>query len=172
MADETPTAEEQATQAPDPIPWMEEAMRYVNNRFDRRADGSAVGSASGAFTVSGGTLAIDGLASGQYFWLEGSALNDGLHAYPDTQMADESFEGTVVFLAVPRAFSSICAEIAQWNEDNADAVSGPYQSESFGGYSYTMAGTSSNGNETPAAAWQSHFGARLRPYRKLSRDWV
>ena len=162
----------QDAQEPTPVaPAMEEAMRYVDNRFDRRADGSAVGSASGPFSVSGGTLEVGGLADGQWFWVEGSALNDGLWQYPPESMSDEDFDGTVTFLAVPRAFSSLCAEIARWSADNAEAISSPYQSESFGGYSYTMAGASS-GAETPAAAWQSHFGARLRPFRKLSRDWV
>lgn len=150
---------------------LEEAMRYVNNRFDRDSRGRAYGSASGGFSVSGGTLEVDGLKEGQFFWVEGSALNDGLHQYPDSGMRDEEFDGRVVFLVVPNSFADLCSEISAWCEANAQAISGPYQSESFGGYSYTMANASS-GAETPAAAWQAHFGARLRPYRKLSRDWV
>jgi hypothetical protein len=168
MADETT----QTTQATDPTRMLEELMRYVNNRFDRDPDGSYVGAAEGAFSVSSGALSVDGLANGQWFWVEGSALNDGLHRYPDTGMSDESFEGRVVFLRVPRNVVELAAEIQEWCDANSDAIGGPYQSESFGGYSYQKAQGGSQGNETPAAAWQLQFGARLRPFRKLSRDWV
>ena len=150
---------------------LEEVMRYVNNRFDRDPRGVAYGSASGAFEVVDGSLEVDGLLDGQWFWVEGSALNDGLHMYPDTDMRDESFEGTVTFLGVPRSFEDLCSEIAQWQEQHADVLDSPLQSESFGGYSYSKASGGSQGNEAPAAGWQLHFGARLRPYRKLSRDW-
>lgn len=151
---------------------LEEVLRYINNRFDADSRGVPYGSVSGAFEIAGGTLDIDGLADGQYFWVEGSVLNDGLHKYPDTGMRDESFEGTIVFLVVPRAVEGLAADIEEWCEQNSDAIGGPYQSESFGGYSYTMAQGSAEGNETPPAAWQVRYGARLRPWRKLRRDWV
>lgn len=152
---------------------LEEVMRYVNNRFDRDPRGVAYGSASGAFEVVDGTMSVEGLKDGQWFWVEGSTLNDGLHLYPDTDMRDEEFEGTVTFLVVPRSFEDLCAEVAQWVEDNAEAISTPYASESFGGYSYakaTAAQQASQGNAQ--SAWQLQFGARLRPFRKLSRDWL
>lgn len=151
---------------------LEEVLRYVNNRFDRDSSGRLVGRAEGAFEVSDGTLTVDGLAEGQYFWVEGSALNDGLHLYPDTDMADESFEGRVVFLRVPKAVVAMTAEIEEWCAKNAEAIGGPYQSESFGGYSYSKASGGAQGNELAPAAWQSQFGARLRPYRKIARDWI
>lgn len=151
---------------------LEEVLRYVNNRFDRDAKGNSYGSKSGTFDVVGGTLELAGLAAGQHFWVEGSALNDGLHSYPPSDMADETFEGRVVFLRVPRAVVSLADEIAAWCEENASVVDSPLNSESFGGYSYSKASGGSQGNETPAAAWQVHFGARLRPFRKLSRDWL
>ena len=151
---------------------LEEAMRYVNNRFDRDAQGNWVGSRSGAFSIADGSLEIVGVPEGQYYWVEGSALNDGLHRMGDSDMDDEDFEGRVVLLRVPKAFSELCAEIAAWNEANASVLDSPLQSESFGGYSYSKASGGAQGNETPAAGWQLHFGARLRPFRKLSRDWV
>ena len=151
---------------------LEEVLRYINNRFDRDANGDYVGSADGEFSVSDGTLAVDGLLEGQYFWVEGSALNDGLHLYPPSGMSDETFEGRVVFLRVPKAVVDLADEIEAWNQANSSVVDSPLQSESFGGYSYTKAGGGAQGNETPAAAWQLHFGARLRPYRKLARYWV
>lgn len=147
-------------------------MRYINNRFDRDAEGAPYGSKSGRFTVADGVLEVEGLLEGQWFWVEGSVLNDGLHKYPDTYMSDEEFDGKVVFLVVPKAVEAIADEIAEWNDKNADTIDSPLQSESFGGYSYTKASGGSQGNETPYAAWQLQFGARLRPWRKLSREWV
>ena len=153
--------------------FLEEVMRYVNNRFDRDADGSWVGCAEGRFSIRDGSLEIDGLADGQYYWLEGSALNDGLHLNSDDSwMEDEEFTGRAVFLRVPRALQELADEIEAWMSANSDVCDSPLQSESFGGYSYTKASGGAQGNEAPAAAWQVHFGARLRPYRKLSRDWV
>ena len=148
---------------------LEEVLRYINNRFDRDKHGQPYGSASGTFSIQGGTLAVAGLVEGQYFWVEGSRLNDGLHLYPDTEMSDEEFDGTIVFLVVPRPVAELAAEIAEWNEKNAAIIDSPFQSESFGGYSYSKA---SGGAETAPAAWQAQFGARLHPYRKLARYWV
>lgn len=151
---------------------LEEVLRYVNNRFDRDSQGNWVGSKSGALSISEGALEMAGILDGQYYWIEGSALNDGLHLHPADDLVDEEFEGRVVLLRVPRAVASLAEEIAAWCEANAEAIGGPYQSESFGGYSYSKAQGASQGNEVPSAAWQTQFGARLRPYRKLSRDWV
>lgn len=151
---------------------LEEVMRYINNRFDRDSNGDFYGYVDGDFTVEGGTLEIDGLIDGQYFWVEGSVLNDGLHLYPASDMQDETFTGRIVFLVVPNAVAGLAGEIDAWCEANAYAISGPYQSESFGGYSYTRASGGTQGNENASAAWQAQFGARLRPWRKLAREWV
>lgn len=151
---------------------LAEVMRYINNRFDTDGRGDAYGSRVGAFSIEDGALEVDGLLSGQYCWIEGSVLNDGLHLCPMTDLRDEDFEGRIVFLVVPAAVEDLAAEIAAWCEAHADAIGGPYQSESFGGYSYTLAQGGASGNQMPAAAWQSHFASRLRPWRKLSRDWV
>lgn len=151
---------------------LEEVMRYINNRFDEDAHGIPYGSASGSFSIEGGTLEVDGLQEGQWFWVEGSVLNDGLHLYRDTDLRDEQFEGRVVFLRVPDAVVRLADEIEGWCAANAATIGSPLQSESFGGYSYSRAAGGAQGNETPATAWQLQFGAMLRPYRKLAREWV
>lgn len=150
---------------------LEQVLRYINNRFDRDPHGYEYGSVSGAFTIEDGTLEVDKLLDGQYFWIEGSRLNDGLHLYPDTDLRDETFRGRIVFLVIPNAVVDLAAQIGQWNEKNAEVIGSPLKSESFGGYSYTRADASTS-SETPSEAWQMQFGARLRPFRKLSRDWV
>lgn len=150
---------------------LEQVLRYINNRFDRDSRGYPYGSKAGTFTVENGNLEVDGLLEGQYFWIEGSRLNDGLHLYPDTGMQDEEFTGEIVFLVIPNAVVDMATQVEMWCEKNAEVIDSPLKSESFGGYSYTRE-DGNTGSETPPEAWQARFGARLRPFRKLSREWV
>ena len=150
---------------------LEQVLRYINNRFDHDSKGIAYGCKQGEFAIEDGFLKVDGLLDGQYFWVEGSTLNDGLHLYPDWDMQDETFDGRIIFLVIPNAVVDIAAQAEQWCDKNAEVIDSPLKSESFGGYSYTRA-DASTGSETPSEAWQVRFGARLRPFRKLSRDWV
>ena len=136
---------------------LEEVLLHLNNRFERaRVDGD--------FAVEDGRIAVDGLQEGQYFWVEGSVFNDGLHRHPATDMDDEEFCGRVCLLAVPRAVIDLADEIEGWCGANAEALDSPYQSESFGGYSYSKGG---GDGAAGAATWQSHFATRLNAWRKL-----
>lgn len=148
---------------------LEEVLRYINNRFDRDAHDIPYGYAEGEFTIEGGSLVVEGLKEGQHFWVEGSVLNDGLHCYPADDLTDETFTGRLVFLGVPRQVQAVAEEIEAWCQTNAEVINGPFKSESFGGYSYTK---DDGEAETPQTAWQSHFGGKLRQWRKLSRDWL
>ena len=145
--------------------FLEEVLRHVNNRFEMEE-------AHGSFSISGGTLEVPDCLNGQYYWIEGSVMNDGLHLHPDTDMRDEEFSGKVTLLAIPRGLVDLSDEIAAWNEEHAAQIDGPYQSESFGGYSYSRAQGASSGGEAQMDGWRLHFAGRLRPYRKLSRDWA
>ena len=72
-------------------------------------------------------------------------------------------------LAIPKAVINLAAEIAEWQTKYVAADSAamsPYQSESFGGYSYSKsAGGSASG--ASASGWQSAFANRLNMWRKL-----
>ena len=149
---------------------LEELLRYVNNRFDADMNGRAYGSTSGTIKIVGGVLNAKGLKEGQYFWVEGSTLNDGLHLHPADDLIDEEFKGRVVYLRVPRAVVELADEIYDWTEKNSDMLNSPLQSESFGGYSYTKA--SMSGKSGGGYSWQDHFSSRFRPFVKLSRDWM
>lgn len=78
-------------------------------------------------------------------------------------MQDESFQGAVWALAVPKAVVSLAGEIAAWQEKYKDTVDSPYTRESFSGYSYSK----SSGADGSSGGWQTAFRARLNPYRKL-----
>ena len=106
------------------------------------------------------------LKNGQYYRIVGSALNDGVykHGTDDTDLADEEFFGAVWAMRVPREFVALVDEIQAWQASNGDALSGPYSSESFGGYSYSKA----TGSDGGAYTWRDQFRTRLNAYRRLS----
>lgn len=122
---------------------------------------------SGTYTIQGGGITLPFLQDGQYFRICGSLFNDGLHQYgPAMEMLqDETFDGTVWALAVPKAVVELAGEIATWQDKYKDVLDSPFQAESFGGYSYSKA--SGAGDSTDSGGWRAAFRARLNSYRKL-----
>lgn len=119
------------------------------------------------YTVTNGQIGpVPFLKDGQYYRIVGSALNDGVykHGTDDTDLADEEFFGAVWAMRVPRDFVALCEEIQTWDAQNGEALSGPYSSESFGGYSYSK----ETGSDGGAYTWRDQFKTRLNAYRRLS----
>lgn len=120
----------------------------------------------GTYTIENGTIDLsDLLLEGQYFRIAGSRLNDGVYRYPAEGLQDEEWSGAIWAMSVPPAFLDLVDEIEDWVQKNGEAVSGPYTSESFAGYSYSKA-TSKTG--TGGYSWQDQFATRLNPYRRLN----
>lgn len=138
---------------------LEQVLMHLNNWF--LVPG---GIHEGIYTIEDGGIALPFLANGQYFRICGSVFNDGLHQYPSGDLRNETFDGTVWALAIPRAVIDLAVEIETWETKNGDASVSPYQSESFGGYSYSKATDSASGG---AVTWQSAFRSRLNAWRKL-----
>lgn len=129
----------------------------------------------GSFVVADGVISnVEslGLQNGQYYRVRGSVFNDGVHKYPNDVLINEnSFNGAVWSMAVPSAVIDLATEVAAWQEKygGVDSASmSPYNSESFGGYSYSKSagGSSSNSAET-ANSWQAAFASRLNKWRRL-----
>lgn len=139
---------------------LEQVLSEIHNWFQREI-------VPGEYTIENGSIALPFLQDGQYFRICGSVFNDGLHQYgPDMEaLTDETFDGSIWALAVPKAVADLAGEIAVWQETYGSAVDSPYSSESFGGYSYTKA--SGAGGSAGSCGWQAVFRARLNPYRKL-----
>lgn len=116
------------------------------------------------YTIKDGSITLPFLQNGQYFRICGSVFNDGLHQYPEDDLKTEAFNGVIWALAIPQAVIDLAAEIDAWETKNGEAASGIYQSESFGGYSYTKATDSQTGG---AVTWQSAFRSRLNHWRKI-----
>ena len=138
---------------------LEQVLMHLNNWFL-----VPCGIHEGTYTIEDGGITLPFLANGQYFRICGSVFNDGLHQYPASDLKAETFEGTVWALAVPQAVIDLALEIEAWETKNGDASASPYQSESFGGYSYSKATDSASGG---AVTWQSAFRSRLNAWRKL-----
>ena len=122
---------------------------------------------AGNYTIANGEISpVPFVRVGQYYRIVGSALNDGVYqrGVDDLHLADEEFFGSVWSMRIPKDFLALCEEIQAWQNENAEALSGPYQSESFGGYSYSR-GTSASGG---AWTWKDQFRNKLNAYRKLS----
>lgn len=112
------------------------------------------------FRIASGALDVEGLAEGQYFRVEGSIFNDGLHRYGAADMADETFTGRIWPLAIPRAVIDLSEEVARWCEENPPT---DFVSESFGGYTYSRG----SGTNARVGGWAAAFASRLNAWRKV-----
>jgi len=146
---------------------LTEVCAYIKNYFlngDKAVN-------SGTFTIISGTAPLDTLLPDQYFRIVGSVLNDGVwqnNAKDLENLRAEEFNGEIWSMSVPRDFESLCDDISAWRQVNEAATSpnmSPFQSESFGGYSYSKGGSSANGSS--AATWQAQFSGRLNTYRRI-----
>ena len=136
---------------------------YLNNYFWRQK-------ITGKFKIEGGAINVPALKNGQYFRIIGSIFNEGVHKYPATGLQDEEFEGAIWSMAVPTAVIDLASEIKEWialyGGVDSQAMS-PFASESFGNYSYSKGTVTSAGADGNSNSWQTVFGARLAPYRRL-----
>ena len=119
----------------------------------------------GTYTIENGRITLPFLLPRQYYRIVGSVFNDGLHQYgDDNKMIDETFTGAVWALAIPKAVIDLAEQITAWQEKFGEAAISPYQSESFGGYSYSK---SAGGSGSVDSTCQGVFATQLNAYRKL-----
>lgn len=131
----------------------------------------------GTFTIKDGQLVKEGayantaIQENQYYRIVGSVFNDGVYKHGTETLTDETFDGAVWLMAIPQDVISLAEEIEAWQElyGGIDGQNmSPYQSESFGGYSYSKAsGGSSSSSDSLVPTWQGVFADRLRRWKKL-----
>ena len=151
---------------------LQKVCEYLHNYFVREPN-------PGSYTISAGVISpAPSLIEGQRIWIVGSALNDGIYTYhadgikddddnESAELSDETFDGCVCAMAVPKGVLSVVNDISNWLDQYGDAVNSPYTSESFGGYSYTKkSGTDAHGNDV--TDWKSVFGKALNTWRKIA----
>lgn len=130
-----------------------------------------------SFEISGGRIVTeaftDVIQNNQYFRIIGSVFNDGVYEYTDQlTLDDETFDGSIWLMAIPKSFIALADKIAAWEEKygGVDSASmSPFNSESFGGYSYTKSsgGGSSSTGSSSVPTWQSTFASELNRWRKI-----
>lgn len=124
----------------------------------------------GDFTIVNGVLVPSLDFPTDYIRIVDSRLNNGVHKKNKDgvfELADESWHGSVWIMSPTADFLSLVDEIAEWQTKYADVIQSPYQSESFGGYSRTMASGNSSSGGSQSPTWQSQFGSRLKRYRRM-----
>lgn len=124
----------------------------------------------GDFVINDGTLTLEKAQEGQYFRIVGSVFNDGVYQYPALNLSDEVFNGAIWLMAVPKEVIDLSNEIDEWNSLYGgidSALMSPYNSESFGGYSYSKSGGGSSDGTNKAGTWQGVFASRLNQWRKI-----
>jgi len=143
----------------------------------RNIDDAIISSEQGDFEVEDGKIALKGkYIIGQWIYLGGSILNDGMYLIRGAESSlyslsngsdeqiptqgNEAFTGQALGLRVDQGFIALANEIRTFNEKNKPTGKA---SEKFGAYSYTRA-TGSNG---AAIDWKEAFRNRLNPYRKM-----
>ena len=119
----------------------------------------------GTFEITEGTLSLPFVQEGQFFRIVGSVFNDGVHQYgASSRLIDETFTGSIWPMKIPQEVIELSEKIAEWDEKNGSAVLSPYQSESWGGYSYSL---KSGTGESGSISWKTVFAGQLNRWRKM-----
>lgn len=146
---------------------LEQVLWHIHNWFEREQIPVST------CCIDDGSLPTSiSIPEGAWYRIQGSLLNDGLHQHPAADLMDETFDGTITVCAIPNALLSVVEEIEDWqlhySEARRKALSSPYSSESFDGYSYTAkdfsGASSASGGLT---GWQAAFASQLNPWRKM-----
>ena len=146
---------------------LSEICAYLRNWFDVNQPKTF-----GDITIENGKFITDcNLKENQYFRIIDSTFNDGIYKNDnDLQLIDETFDGAVWAMALPPDFIKIVSEISAWQEKYGavDSVAlSPFNSESFGGYSYSKSSGNNDTTQDKSGTWQGAFGARLVRWRKI-----
>lgn len=147
---------------------LTELCTELKNWFECRIVSGKITISSDGVTVGDAPLS-DYLQTGQYFRIVGSVFNDGVHQYLSDELVPENtFVGSIWCMAIPPEVVKLSEDIGAWNTAHETALNSPYQSESFGGYSYSLkSGNGGTGDSSVSYTWRDQFAAQLRKWRKL-----
>lgn len=79
-------------------------------------------------------------------------------------LIDEVFDGAIWLMRVPSQVMKLLDKINVWNDKYGPVVETPYNSETFGGYSYYKGYKNTASSIT---SWTGQFAGQLKKYRKL-----
>lgn len=141
---------------------LKEICDYIHNCFEYEYF-------EGEYAITDGSIDLSNvdIQENQYYMIEGSVFNDGIHKHISTDLADETFRGTIITMRVPKDVLDVLNEATEWEENNKNVLQNPLNSESFGGYSYSKGTSSKKDGSQGAYTWRDVFGDRLKAYRKI-----
>ena len=156
---------------------LTELCDVMNNWFDENSDDGTKNRFFGTYTISGGQIDLSeiGIQENQYYRIVGSVFNDGVYQYhapvdsadpaEEPELIDETFTGAIWAMAVPKKVLGLLAEINDWEDKYGPIVASPFNSESFGGYSYYKG--YKNTMSTVTTSWSSKFAEKINKWRKV-----
>ena len=142
---------------------LTEICAYLHNYFDYERHSGEISIVSGEIFCNGEKITLE---EGQYFALFRSRIPLGVF---NVVPADKNFVGSVWLMDVPKAILDADTWAKEWIVKNGGATSeanSVFQSESFGGYSYSK-GTNTSGKGGMSVFDNAQFARMLNPYRKL-----
>ena len=119
----------------------------------------------GEFEIHNNIINLGFLDANQYFRIVGSKFNDGVYKYDNKlTLVDETFNGAIWAMSVPPEFLAAVQEAETYLTEHPLGIE--FQSESFGGYSYTRA---SGGNSMSSGFWYlpAVTAQKLNRYRRM-----
>jgi len=147
---------------------LNQIMTQINNHFSRSLESQAYEIVTDGIV---GTFS-ETYIKGQYIWIKGSFINDGVYkidsvttskiTVEENLQAENTGEYMLLFgLAVPADFLTVATDIG--NYTSSDGI----KSESIGDYSVSYGG-SSDGD----GSWVSAFGKQLSKWNRMYDDDV
>jgi len=143
---------------------LTEICQYLHNYFDYERHIGDISIVGHEVFCNGEQIEIE---EGQYFALFRNRIPLGV--FQADELTDKTFTGAIWLMDVPKAILDANTWAETWKAKNgaADSMSNSgFQSESFGGYSYSK-GTNKNGKAGASIFDNAQFAAMLAPYRKL-----
>lgn len=146
---------------------IDEVCAYLHNYFNEDPVTDRKLIYPGKYTIENGSITLPFLIEGQYFRVFGSKLNDGIHIYGQDELFDETFDGVIWEMRVPKRFLELVAEIEAWMDKYGDVMKNPYQSEDvIGVYRYTKMTTGKVTGDY-IATWQNAYKQQLKEWQKM-----
>ena len=141
---------------------LKEICDYIHNYFEYEYF-------EGEFAITDGSIDLSKvrIQNNQYYMIEGSVFNDGIHKHVSTDLNDETFRGTIITMRVPKDVLDVLQEATEWQNSNKTVLQNPLNSESFGGYSYQKASSGQGNAASSNPTWQSSFANELNRWRKI-----
>lgn len=141
---------------------IETVLKECNNFFYRTKEVDR-------FTIADGNIEVIGTyLVGQYIRISNSMANDGIYKIESivdskifiTGLIDETFEGTIYGLAIPKSFINLVTDIETYDSGKTKSNT---TSESFNNYSVSYA---KDKNGSPLQ-WQGIFKSELDTFRQM-----